>query len=74
MNAQTRHVARAVSIGFFSWLIPFVAGFAAFPACQAIPFADLLEELPEREHRLFHSGVDSLAFEVSKKINAIESI
>jgi putative nucleotidyltransferase with HDIG domain len=50
------------------------AGFAAFPACQAIPFADLLEELPEREHRLFHSGVDSLAFEVSKKINAIESI
>jgi hypothetical protein len=31
MNAQTRHVARAVSIGFFSWLIPFVAGFAAFP-------------------------------------------
>ena len=31
MVAQTRLVARAVWIGFFSWLIPFVVGFAAFP-------------------------------------------
>lgn len=50
------------------------AGFAAFPACQSTPFADLLEELPARERRLFHSGVDSLAFEVNRKISAIETI
>jgi hypothetical protein len=31
MVAQARIVARAVWIGFFSWLIPFVTGFAAFP-------------------------------------------
>jgi len=31
MLAQTRIVVRAIGIGLLSWLIPFVAGFAAFP-------------------------------------------
>ncbi len=50
------------------------AGFGAFCACQAPPFADLLEELPARERKLFHRDVETLAFEVSKKISAVESI
>jgi putative nucleotidyltransferase with HDIG domain len=50
------------------------AGFAAFPGCEVTPFPDLLDELPARERRLFHSTVDTLAFEVAKKINAVESV
>jgi putative nucleotidyltransferase with HDIG domain len=49
-------------------------GYAAFPACQAAPFAEILEELPARERRLFYNEPQSLAFEVSKKINSIESM
>ena len=50
------------------------AGFAAFPGCEVTPFSDLLDELPTRERRLFHSAVEPLAFEISKKINAVESV
>jgi HD-like signal output (HDOD) protein len=50
------------------------AGFAAFSACHAAPFAELLEELPARERTLFHTDVETLSFEVSKKIAALESI
>jgi HD-like signal output (HDOD) protein len=50
------------------------AGFAAFSACHAAPFPELLEELPARERTLFHTDVESLSFEVSKKIAALESI
>jgi HD-like signal output (HDOD) protein len=50
------------------------AGFAAFPGCEITSFSDLLEELPTRERRLFHSAVEPLAFEVGKKINAVESV
>jgi HD-like signal output (HDOD) protein len=49
-------------------------GFAAFPGCEVTPFSDLLDELPTRERRLFHSAVEPLAFEISKKINAVESV
>jgi hypothetical protein len=31
MAAQTRAVTRAILLGFLSWIIPFVAGFALFP-------------------------------------------
>ncbi|MGA2277766.1 MAG: HDOD domain-containing protein [Terracidiphilus sp.] len=48
------------------------AGFPAFPGCEATPYEDLLEELPERERRLFHTTVEPLTFEVAKKINAVE--
>ena len=50
------------------------AGFAAFPGCEITPFPDLLDELPTRERRLFHATVEPLAFEVAKKINAVESV
>ena len=50
------------------------AGFAAFSACHAAAFPELLEELPARERTLFHTDVESLSFEVSKKIAALESI
>ncbi len=49
------------------------AGFAAFPACHATPFEELLGELPPRERRLFHSDVETLGFEVSKRIAAVEA-
>jgi HD-like signal output (HDOD) protein len=48
-------------------------GFAAFSACHAAPFPELLEELPARERKLFHTDVETLSFEVSKKIAALES-
>ena len=50
------------------------AGFSAFPFCHATPFAELLEELPSRERKVFYTEIGSLAFEVSRKISAIESI
>jgi HD-like signal output (HDOD) protein len=50
------------------------AGFAAFPGCEVTPFSDLLNELPTRERRLFHSKVEPLAFEIGKKIAAVESV
>jgi HD-like signal output (HDOD) protein len=49
------------------------AGFSAFSACHASPFPELLEKLPARERKLFHTDVESLSFEVSKKIGALES-
>ncbi len=49
-------------------------GFSAFSACHAAPFPELLEELPVRERRLFHTDVETLSFEVSKKIAALEAI
>jgi len=50
------------------------AGFSAYAACHAAPFADLLEELPHRERKLFHTEMETLSFEVSKRIAALESI
>ena len=50
------------------------AGFSAFPACHPTPFDELLVQLPARERKLFHTDVEILAFEVSKKIAALESI
>ncbi len=50
------------------------AGFAAFPACECAAFGDLLGELPARERKLFFTDAESLAYEVGRKINAIESI
>ena len=50
------------------------AGFSTFSACHAAPFTQLLEELPVRERKLFHTDLGTLSFEVSKKIAALESI
>ena len=49
-------------------------GFPAFPGCETTPFSELLEELPNRERGLFHTTIEPLAFEISRKINAVESI
>ena len=50
------------------------AGFAAFPGCEVTPYAELLEELPAREKWLFHSDVESLAFEIGQKVNAVDPV
>jgi putative nucleotidyltransferase with HDIG domain len=46
-------------------------GFAAFPGCESTPFAELLDELPARERRVFHPTGETLSFEVTQKINAV---
>lgn len=50
------------------------AGFAPFSACHAAPFEELLEELPPRERKLFHTEVETLSFEVTKRIAALEAV
>jgi putative nucleotidyltransferase with HDIG domain len=47
-------------------------GFAVFPGCEITPYADLLGELPERECKCLCAGREVLAFEISRKINAVE--
>ena len=49
------------------------AGFPAFPGCEATPYPELLDELPARERSLFHTTIEPLAFEIGKKINAVEA-
>ncbi|MGA3160748.1 MAG: HDOD domain-containing protein [Terracidiphilus sp.] len=49
-------------------------GCAAFPGCEAALFTDLLDELPERERRLFHATVETLANEIARKIDSVESV
>ncbi len=49
------------------------AGFPAFPGCEITPYPELLEELPPRERGLFHQTIEPLAFEIARKINAVES-
>lgn len=49
------------------------AGFPAFDGCEITPFSDLLDELPTRERSLFHTELEPMAFEIAKKINAVES-
>jgi HD-like signal output (HDOD) protein len=50
------------------------AGFCAFPGCEITPFADLRDELPARERRMFHSELEPLVLEVTTKIDALESL
>jgi putative nucleotidyltransferase with HDIG domain len=50
------------------------AGFPAFPGCEAVPFLDLLEELPVRERRLFHKDVEAMASKIAARIQAVEAI
>jgi len=49
------------------------AGFSAFAGCEITSYAELREELPPRERRLFHTSVDTLAMEVAARIGAVES-
>jgi HD-like signal output (HDOD) protein len=50
------------------------AGYAVFSACHAASFEELREELPPRERQLFHTEVETLSFEVSKRMAALETI
>jgi HD-like signal output (HDOD) protein len=45
-------------------------GFSTFPGCEVTPYAALLSETPQPE--TFRADMDSLFFEVSSKINALE--
>ncbi len=47
-------------------------GFSTFPGCEVTPYAELLDEMPERERGTFRADMESLTFEVSSKINALE--
>lgn len=49
------------------------AGFPAFAGCTVTPFEELLEELPARERKLFHTTLEPLAAEISRKIQAVET-
>jgi putative nucleotidyltransferase with HDIG domain len=49
-------------------------GFAVFQGCELTSYADLLDELPDRERNNFCADVDTLAFEVSSKINGVECL
>lgn len=50
------------------------AGFPAFAGCEAAPFAELLDRLPNRERNLFYPEVERLALEVAAGIHAVESV
>jgi putative nucleotidyltransferase with HDIG domain len=47
-------------------------GFPAFPGCEIAPFADLQNELPDRERGAFHWEADALAAYVVKRIKALD--
>ncbi|MDR3750226.1 MAG: HDOD domain-containing protein [Terracidiphilus sp.] len=49
-------------------------GFAAFPGCEVTPYAELLDELPTRERLQFCPDMETLANEVARNIQAIESV
>ena len=49
-------------------------GCTAFPGCEVTSFPDLLDELPERERRLFHLTVETLSIEIARKIDSVESV
>ena len=49
-------------------------GFASFPGLETMPFDDLLETLPAREHRVFQFDLETLKEEVVESILAIESV
>jgi hypothetical protein len=49
------------------------AGFAAFQGCAATPYPELLDELPARERRLFHSEIEGLASSIAARIQTVES-
>jgi HD-like signal output (HDOD) protein len=49
-------------------------GCAAFPGCEVTLYPNLMDELPERERRLFHATVDTLTAEIARKIDSVESV
>lgn len=47
-------------------------GFAVFAGCEATPFPELLDEIPESERSSFCTDIEKFTFEVSSKINTLE--
>jgi len=50
------------------------AGFPAFPGCEIASFSDLRDELPPRERGAFHVELETLTLDITKRINAVESL
>lgn len=50
------------------------AGYAAFPGCDITPYADLLDELPARERRMFYADAEALTNAVADSVHAIEAV
>jgi HD-like signal output (HDOD) protein len=50
------------------------AGCPAFSGSEVTPYPELLDELPERERGLFHATVETLAAEIARKIDSVESV
>lgn len=48
------------------------AGYAAFAGAEAVPYAELLGELPPRQRRSFFPDVAALSEEITEQINGIE--
>jgi len=67
----------------FAWTMPEIvhmscrmadaSGFPAFEGCEAIPYQNLLEELPTMERNRFYVDASDLAFDIGRKINAAET-
>lgn len=49
------------------------AGFKAFAGCEALPYADLMEELPAPQRAVFHATAETLSQDILAKIHAVES-
>jgi len=49
-------------------------GFASFPGCETAAYADLLDQLPARERRLFQVDAATLHQQIDENIQAIESV
>ncbi len=49
-------------------------GYPTFPGCVPASYADLLEQLPARERRVFYSDAESLKTNVAESLHAIESV
>lgn len=50
------------------------AGYAAFAGSESTPFAELLDELPARERRLFFADAAELSAGIAERIQAVESL
>jgi HD-like signal output (HDOD) protein len=50
------------------------AGFPAFPGCETMPFTELMEEVPERERKFFHTDLEQLTADITEKIKALEAV
>jgi putative nucleotidyltransferase with HDIG domain len=48
-------------------------GFPAFPGCEAMPYLELLNEIPAEERETFPAGIEALAEEVRKRVHAVET-